>query len=138
MLELFRSVFSEDASLWSLFFASLITATFLSLPSEVMVLAAIKAYPADTWLLVAVASVGNTLGSVLTYWMARLVPHRKPIKYEDLIRRYGAPAMLLAWLPLVGDATVAVAGWLRLAFVPCLIYLAIGKFARYAFIALVA
>jgi membrane protein YqaA with SNARE-associated domain len=38
---------------------------------------------------------------------------------------------LLSWLPGVGDPLCAVAGWLRFAFWPCLMYMAIGKFLRY-------
>ena len=138
MLEFFRNFFTEEASLWALFIGAFFAATFLPLPSEALLLAAVISYPADTWQFVAVATVGNTLGSVVTYWMGRWIPHRKPLNHEEVIRRYGAPAMLLAWLPVVGDAFVAVAGWLRVAFLPCLIYLALGKCARYVFIALVA
>jgi membrane protein YqaA with SNARE-associated domain len=47
------------------------------------------------------------------------------------LERFGARACLLSWLPLVGDPLCAVAGWLRLAFWPCVLYMAIGKFARY-------
>ncbi|QDQ88242.1 DedA family protein [Alcaligenaceae bacterium SJ-26] len=47
------------------------------------------------------------------------------------LRRMGPPALLLSWLPGVGDPLCAVAGWLRLSFWPCVMYMAIGKFARY-------
>lgn len=45
--------------------------------------------------------------------------------------RMGPPALLLSWLPVVGDPLCAAAGWLRLPFWPCVIYMAIGKFGRY-------
>lgn len=45
--------------------------------------------------------------------------------------RLGPPALLLSWLPLVGDPLCAAAGWLRLRFWPCVAYMAVGKFARY-------
>ncbi len=45
--------------------------------------------------------------------------------------RFGPPALLLSWLPGVGDPLCAVAGWLRLSFWPCVAYMAIGKFLRY-------
>lgn len=45
--------------------------------------------------------------------------------------RLGPPALLLSWLPVVGDPLCAAAGWLRLSFWPCVIYMAIGKFGRY-------
>lgn len=47
------------------------------------------------------------------------------------LHRLGPPALLLSWLPAIGDPLCAVAGWLRLAFWPCLFYMAIGKLLRY-------
>ncbi|MGE8446404.1 YqaA family protein [Comamonas sp.] len=47
------------------------------------------------------------------------------------LRKFGAKACLLSWLPIVGDPLCAVAGWLRLPFWPCVFYMAIGKFLRY-------
>ncbi len=45
--------------------------------------------------------------------------------------RVGPPALLLSWLPVVGDPLCAVAGYLRMSFWPCMVYMAIGKFLRY-------
>ena len=45
--------------------------------------------------------------------------------------RAGPPALLLSWLPVVGDPLCAVAGYLRLPFWPCVVYMAIGKGVRY-------
>jgi membrane protein YqaA with SNARE-associated domain len=47
------------------------------------------------------------------------------------LHRLGPPALLLSWLPAIGDPLCAVAGWLRLSFWPCLLYMAIGKLLRY-------
>ncbi len=47
------------------------------------------------------------------------------------VQRFGAPALLLSWLPIIGDPLCGVAGWLRLPWLPCLIYMILGKFARY-------
>ena len=47
------------------------------------------------------------------------------------LRKYGAKACLLSWLPVVGDPLCAVAGWLRLPFWACVGYMAVGKFLRY-------
>jgi len=60
------------------------------------------------------------------------VRHR-PVEHRALawLQRFGAPACLLSWLPGVGDPLCAVAGWLRLPFWPCVLYMAIGKFGRY-------
>ena len=58
-----------------------------------------------------------------------LTPER--VRAEKWVQRFGAPVLLLAWLPVVGDPLCAVAGWLRLPFWPCVVYIAIGKFGRY-------
>ena len=47
------------------------------------------------------------------------------------LEKLGPKACLLSRLPGVGDPLCAVAGWLRFAFWPCLVYMAIGKFLRY-------
>lgn len=58
------------------------------------------------------------------------------LKHVESVRRYGAPALLLAWVPLVGDALCLAAGWLRLNWWQAALFMAIGKFARYWAIAL--
>ncbi|HEX2519362.1 MAG TPA: YqaA family protein [Castellaniella sp.] len=49
----------------------------------------------------------------------------------DWFRRFGPPALLLSWLPAVGDPLCAMAGWLKLPFWPSILYMAIGKCLRY-------
>ena len=91
------------------------------------------------WPAIGVATVGNTLGGAVSWWMG-LVSHKVVDKYShsqhhlralDWLQRLGPKACLLAWMPVVGDPLCAVAGWLKLPFWPCVVYMAIGKFARY-------
>ena len=131
-----QSFFSADASLWSLFFGSLVAATLVPVSSELMLFAVLKAYPDLLWPAVAVATAGNSAGGMISYGMGRFIPHRAPIRYEGALRRHGELALLLAWLPLAGDAFCVAAGWLRLVWWRCLIYMASGKGARYVAIAL--
>jgi membrane protein YqaA with SNARE-associated domain len=49
----------------------------------------------------------------------------------DLVHRYGSPALLLAWVPLLGDPLCVAAGWLRINAGLAALFMAIGKFARY-------
>ena len=51
------------------------------------------------------------------------------------VQRYGTPVLLLAWVPLIGDALCLVAGWLRLNPWYAALFMALGKFARYWVIA---
>lgn len=139
----------------TVFVVSFISATLLPLGSEPAVFGLIKLNPELFWPAVLVATAGNTLGGGVSWWMglgahkawekarqARLVegaaprkeprqPSRHERKARIWLRRFGAKACLLSWLPLVGDPLCAVAGWLRLPFWPCLFYMAIGKFLRY-------
>jgi len=99
----------------------------------------IQINPTLWWQVIGVATLGNTLGGAVDWWMG-YGAHQVADKYRhsqhhvralDWLKRLGPKACLLAWLPLVGDPLCAVAGWLRMPFWPCLIYMAIGKFLRY-------
>lgn len=54
------------------------------------------------------------------------------------VQRYGTPVLLLAWAPLIGDALCLAAGWLRLSPLRAALFMLIGKFARYALVAIAA
>lgn len=56
----------------------------------------------------------------------------KPGRALSWLHRHGAPVLALSWVPLLGDALCVAAGWLRLPWWPCLLWLALGKTARYA------
>ncbi len=126
---------SETASLVSLFVGSFLAATLLPGGSEVALFAVVKAYPETLWSALGVATLGNTLGGMVTFAMGWLLPQRKLIPHIEKIRRYGAPILLFAWLPLIGDALCLGAGWLRLNLWQATLFMAIGKLARYVVIA---
>jgi membrane protein YqaA with SNARE-associated domain len=126
----------------TVFVISFISATLLPLGSEPAVFGLIKLNPSLFWLTVLVATVGNTLGGAVDWWMG-YGAHRVLDKYDSSsthakalkwLEQLGPKACLLAWLPVVGDPLCAVAGWLKLPFWPCLMYMAIGKFLRYLLI----
>jgi len=124
----------------TVFVVAFVSATLLPLGSEPAVFGLVKLNPDLFWPAVLVATAGNTLGGALTWWMGygaeRAYVHVKQEEPPDpralrWLERFGAKACLLSWLPIVGDPLCAVAGWLRLPFWPCVLYMAIGKFARY-------
>ena len=122
--------------LFGLFGASFLAATLFPLPSEAALFAYLKAYPERTALGIAVATLGNTAGGMTTYLIGRLVPNRKlNSKALDLLRRWGAPATFFAWLPVVGEALAAGAGWLRVNWVYALLCMAAGRLSRYIAVA---
>ncbi len=129
---------TETASLVSLFFSSFLAATLLPGGSEVALFAVLKAYPDSLWLPLMLATLGNTLGGMVSFGMGWLLPMTQQLKHVEKVRKYGAPSLLLAWAPLIGDALCVAAGWLRLKPLHAALYMMIGKFARYALIALAA
>lgn len=150
-----------EFGLSTVFLVALVSATLLPLGSEPAVVGLLQLNPGLFWPAIFVATAGNTLGGAINWWMglgahkawqtarARRLqtsagiasPHppgppprqhsRHHRKARIWLRRFGAKACLLSWLPLVGDPLCAVAGWLRLPFWPCVFYMAIGKFFRY-------
>ncbi len=127
-----------DASLWALFVSAFVSATVLPGNSEIVLVAVLKA-GAGLPAAVAAATLGNTLGGLTTYGLGRLLPSRIPEGAAIArVRRYGAAALLLSWLPVVGDALCAAAGWLKLPWPLCTLAIAVGKLLRYLAVAQVA
>lgn len=136
--QLLAALALPEYGLSSVFFVSFLSATLLPMGSEPAVFGLVKLNPGLLWPTVVVATAGNTLGGMLDYWMGvgahRAVgehrgTHAKALRW---LERFGPKAMLLSWLPAVGDPLCAVAGWLRMPFWPSVAYMAIGKFLRYA------
>jgi len=124
------------AALAALFAASFVAATLFPLPSEAALFAYLKAHPEHTALAVAVATVGNTLGGMTTYLIGRLLPNRQmDARAVRLLHRWGAPVTAFAWLPLIGDALSAAAGWLRVNWLAALAFMAPGRLSRYIVVA---
>lgn len=124
----------------TVFVVSLVSATLLPLGSEAAVFGLVKLNPQLFWPAIGVATVGNTLGGAISWWMGygaerayERFTHQRPLHLRALtwLERLGPRACLLSWLPAVGDPLCAVAGWVRMPFWPCVLYMAIGKFLRY-------
>jgi membrane protein YqaA with SNARE-associated domain len=123
----------------TVFIAAFVSATLLPVGSEPVLFGLLKLNPDMFWPAIFVATIGNTLGGGVDWWMgygahavANKYSHSKHhLRVLTWLERLGPKACLLAWLPIVGDPLCAVAGWLKLPFWPCVFYMAIGKFARY-------
>ncbi|MGE5649586.1 YqaA family protein [Noviherbaspirillum sp. UKPF54] len=124
-----------DVGLTSVFIISFVSATLLPMGSEPAVFAVVKANSALLWPAILVATAGNTLGGAVDYWMGygakQTFARERATHWFGWLERFGARAMLLAWLPGVGDPLCTVGGWLKLPFWPCVLYMAVGKFLRY-------
>ncbi len=125
-----------------LLLSSFLAATILPLSSEI-VLTALLLTGLNPVLLLAVATFGNVFGSVTNYLIGRfggeiLVKKLLKTKREELAKaqerfeKYGVYALLLAWVPIIGDPITLAAGLLRTKFPLFLLLVTLGKFTRYA------
>jgi membrane protein YqaA with SNARE-associated domain len=127
-------------SLATVFVVALLSGTLLPMGSEPVVFGLITLNPAQFWPVILAATAGGTAGGGITWLMGfgagqayARVTDRATGESRALawLQRFGPKACLLSWLPVIGDPLCGVAGWLRLPFWPCILYMAIGKFARY-------
>ena len=131
-----------------LFIAAFLAATILPAQSEAGLAALILASPASFILLVATASLGNVLGSVVNWYLGRGINRFTGKSWfpanEQLSRatswysRYGRWSLLLSWVPIIGDPLTVVAGIMREPFLRFLLIVGIAKTGRYLVVALLA
>jgi membrane protein YqaA with SNARE-associated domain len=122
---------TPEGSLAALFAASFLAATLIPLSSEAALIAVLKFDPGVFWPALLVASAGNTAGGMTTYAIGRLAGHRKPLAQLERVRRFGAPVLAFAWLPVIGDGLVLAAGWLKVPWLQAVVWQAAGRIARY-------
>ncbi|HQU27884.1 MAG: DedA family protein [Nitrospira sp.] len=132
---------SESLSLWGLFFSAFLSSTILPGSSEVVLGALAIQGHHSTWSLLAVATIGNTLGGMSSWGLGRLLEWRFPMadlahpahrRAVQRMRQWGSPALLLSWVPFIGDPLCVAGGWLRIPWPVSFVYIGIGKGLRYA------
>lgn len=134
---------SELLSLGGLFLAAAGSATILPGTSEAVLAALLYQASIPISVLWLVASIGNTAGCIINWWAGSALEHFRdkkwfPVSPQQLekasawFERYGRWSLLLAWLPVLGDALTVVAGLLRMHLLPFLLLVFIGKAIRYA------
>ncbi len=132
----------------TLFLAAFGAATVLPFQSEVVFVAMQLAGELPVFWLLVVASLGNTLGSVVNYWLGlgierfrhkRWFPagEKQLDRAQDWYVRYGVWTLLLSWAPF-GDAFTVIAGVMRTPFWLFVALVALAKTARYLLVALAA
>lgn len=122
----------------AVFLVALISATLLPMGSEPVLFAYVSVNPSMFWPAIAIATVGNTMGGMVN-WALGLGARNAFEAYKGAtggrmqrwLTSLGPKMLLLSWLPGIGDPLCALAGWLRMPWKACLIYMAIGKFLRY-------
>jgi membrane protein YqaA with SNARE-associated domain len=130
---------SDSLAYASLFGSSFLSATLLPGSSEVLLVALLIAKKTSVYGLLLAASLGNTLGGLTNIFLGRLLPLKRQGRWHDTamtwLHRLGPAALLFSWLPVVGDLLCVLAGWLRFAWLPAMLFLAVGKTLRYIVIA---
>jgi membrane protein YqaA with SNARE-associated domain len=130
---------SDTLSLASLFASSFLSATILPGNSEVVLVAMLLSGVSQPWLLVLIATMGNSLGGLTNVILGRFFPLRKKSRWQEKavgwLKRYGAATLLLSWMPVIGDLLCLLAGWMRISWGPVLFFLCLGKALRYILVA---
>jgi membrane protein YqaA with SNARE-associated domain len=136
-----------------LFFIAVLAGSVVPLPSEAL-LAAIIYAGQSPGMAVGVATGGNVLGALTLYvlgqwvarggggpvgrWVTRRSEQSGPRmeRAKERLRTWGAPALLMSWLPVVGDVFVLAGGFVGVRPLPFVVFVALGKGLRYGFVAL--
>ena len=131
----------EDFTLGGLFLSAFLSSTVLPGSSEVVLAVIANQKAHDPWVLLSVATAGNTLGGMSSWGLGLLISWRFPFsklskpnqqRAIERIQRWGSPALLFSWVPMVGDPLCIAAGWLRVNGWVALLFIGIGKALRYA------
>lgn len=131
-----------------LFTSALVAATILPMQSEAVLVGLLVAGYHPGAILIAVATVGNVLGSVINWYLGRFLIRykdrgwfpssgRQLARAEGWYRRYGRWSLLGSWLPVVGDPITVVAGFMREPLMRFVLLVTIAKGTRYLFLAAV-
>lgn len=132
-------ILSFTAYLWTLFSSAFISSTILPGGSEALVVYGMSEFQDKLWVTVIIATLGNTLGALVTYGMGRLIPNKKQDSRSLVfLQKYGIWTLLFSWVPVVGDGFCLGAGWLRMNAAASALLILIGKFARYLVLAAVS
>ena len=137
------------SALAALFTAAFLAATLLPVQSEAMLAAMIAAKASPHAALLAVASLGNTLGAAVNWLIGRKAETFAdrawfPVRAESLDRakrwygRFGRWSLLASWAPFIGDPLTLAAGLLGEPFWRFMLIVGFVKTARYAVVAYAA
>jgi len=142
------STFFTTPSLPLLFILSFLASTILPIGSEwLLIVMVLQGFPLQSTVIS--ATLGNFLGACTTYligiWGASFII-RKILRISDtqlfntkkMYEKYGSWSLLLSWLPVIGDPLCLVAGVFKIRFIRFSILVFVGKFFRYAILALLA
>lgn len=131
----------QELGLLGLFLSSFLAATIIPLSSEI-VLSGLLLSGIDPISAIVVATSGNWLGGITTYFIGRLgrwelIEKWFKIQRETLEReqakidKWGALLAFVTWLPLIGDLLFIALGFYRIHFTKCALFSLIGRSVRF-------
>jgi membrane protein YqaA with SNARE-associated domain len=128
-----------------MFVAALLAATFIPLGSEVVFTGLLAVDFNPIWLII-VATVGNTTGGMITYYLGKLGKWQWLEKWFGIsknklevnmhrIQKWGGVLAFFTWLPVVGDPLAAALGFARTKLLPTIFWMTVGKLLRFVLLA---
>jgi len=132
-------------SLFFLFIAAFGAATLLPLQSEAVLVGLLINGHYAPFILIAVASLGNILGSCVNWWLGLKIEHyknkrwfpisqKKMLQAKKIYQKYGYWSLLLSWAPIIGDPITLIAGLLKENLTRFLLIVSLAKIGRYIFV----
>lgn len=130
--------------MWGLFVSAFISSTIAPGGSEAVLAYLVNAREYAVEHLVIVATIGNTLGALTTWWLGLWTAKKYPAenllssnqqKSLGAVRQWGSWALLFSWLPVIGDGLCFAGGWLKLSLFSSLLAIFFGKALRYIAVA---
>lgn len=123
-----------------LFISAFVSATLIPFGSEALLIYDIKEGFNIPFLLF-VATLGNSLGSIVNYFLGlkgeeylikkKLLKEKSILKTKKYFDKYGAFCILFSWLPIIGDPITFIAGILKFNLKLFILLVVIAKFLRY-------
>ena len=124
-----------------LFVGSFLASTVIPMSADLL-LVGVLALGADVWWCLVIATLGNWLGGLTSYWIGWLgrwdwlergfkVKKEQLIRQQQRVERFGAWLALFTWLPLVGDIFAIALGFYRVSPRLSAFYMLLGRFSRF-------
>lgn len=124
-----------------LFLSALLAGSILPFSSE-LVLTVLVQMGADPIVCLISASIGNTIGGLICYWLGYLgnmqwierwlkIDHAKMERADGFVRKYGAWMGVFGVLPWVGEVIIVLLGLMRANVYLTTATMFVGKFVRY-------
>ena len=135
-------------SLFFLFLSAIGAATLLPLQSEAVLVGLLIQAEHSVLILIAVASLGNILGSCVNWYLGLKIEQFKDKKWfpvsevklnqaQNIYHKYGFWSLLLSWVPIIGDPITLIAGLMKENFIRFLWVVSIAKLGRYVCVYLI-